>query len=67
MAVMAAAAVAAGLAGNAGWAHRMAGGGTRVPAGWCGSGGRNCPLVRAGGRWRARKAGRGARKGVTGR
>ena len=62
MAVMAAA-VAARLAGGTGWAYGMAGSGTRVRAGWCGSVGRNCPLVRAGGRWRALVAGRGARSG----
>ena len=44
------AAAAAGLADSAGWAHGMAGGSTRVRAGWCGSGGRTWPLVRAGGR-----------------
>ena len=59
------AAAAAGLAGSAGWAHRIAGGRTRVRAGWCGSGGRNCRLVRAGGRRRAQKADAGVRSGVT--
>ena len=61
------AAAAAGVAGGAGWAHGMAGGGTRVCTGWCGGVGRNCPLVAAHGRWWPQLAGRWARKGVTGR